>query len=858
MISVLIPSYNNVKTLPMAITSVLEANSVNEVIIIDDNSNDETEGLVNSIKNSTDKVKYFRNNKSVGSGLSFVKALKNSLSPFVLTLDPNNFVNPVGIDNLMDFLLKNNLEVAYGKMAIKKDSGIFEYTHPGNVESDYVSNRNELKDLFMYGMYMPSFGTIINKKKIIDFCDENYIKKLSNDFGANFQAENYDLLLNLSSKKARTGFLNQVVCIWDSNKNKETKKFSEQIFSGKKCFSDAGPYEEAFLFNKYYYNEDNYDNHVKFRIVNRLRKKFENPKGKLIGVENNLFRHFEDFIKRTNLQTKVKYKNEKNHSNKVMGFQSGHDVSYCILENGKPLIHEELERFTRIKEPIGDGLKFYFDSNKNKKEQISNFAFGNFGGRSGISTNFLAKKWETECNDSKSDKLMQKIIKKKSGQFQEFSHHLAHAANAFFSSNFKESLILTIDGGGCQSDGSITCTTVYKGKEKNINELKVYNFSDFNLGIGWNFVTKHFGLSIGSPKGNQAGTVMAMSSMSNSEKYVDQIIEIMTSDIIPQNNRFLYSGQSQLSEKLFGKEELTEQKMFDISSSLQKGTEILFKNLISEYLKSSPSEYLCVSGGCALNSVLIGKIKTWFPQIKEVYVPPVPYDAGLAIGSAQFLWHQIMGKERVVWKDNFTPYLGRIYSENEIKKSLKKFEGFLKFEKVDDSRVLELIKNQNIVSVFGGGSESGRRALGNRSILADPRDSKMKKLINDEVKHRQWFRPFAPSILREKVHEWFEDDASSPYMTHVLKWRSNKRKLVPAVVHYDNTARLQTVTIKDNKWYYNFLRDWEKISGVPILLNTSFNDSEPIVETPDHAIKCFLKTKINYLYFFDYNILISK
>ena len=134
----------------------------------------------------------------------------------------------------------------------------------------------------------------------------------------------------------------------------------------------------------------------------------------------------------------------------------------------------------------------------------------------------------------------------------------------------------------------------------------------------------------------------------------------------------------------------------------------------------------------------------------------------------------------------------------------------------------------------------------------------MKALINKKVKHRQWFRPFAPSILREDVKDWFEHDIDSPYMNFAIKFREEVIEKVPAVVHFNNTGRLQTVTEKDNKWYYNFIKQWKEKSGVPIVLNTSFNDREPIVETPEHAIKCYLKTNIDYLYFFDYGILVSK
>jgi len=175
-----------------------------------------------------------------------------------------------------------------------------------------------------------------------------------------------------------------------------------------------------------------------------------------------------------------------------------------------------------------------------------------------------------------------------------------------------------------------------------------------------------------------------------------------------------------------------------------------------------------------------------------------------------------------------------------------------------DKQVIDLICEQNIVCTFGGGSESGRRALGNRSILADPRSGKMKDIINYKVKHRQWYRPFAPSILREDVKDWFEKDIDSPYMSFVVPFKSNVINRVPAVVHLDGTGRLQTVTENSNKWYYNFIKKFKQKTGIPILLNTSFNDREPIVETPTHAINCFMGTNIDYLYFYEYGILVSK
>ena len=205
----------------------------------------------------------------------------------------------------------------------------------------------------------------------------------------------------------------------------------------------------------------------------------------------------------------------------IVGIQSGHNVSYSILHNGKPIIHEELERFSRVKEELGDGLKLFFDHTSIKTQKDSKFfTLGNFSGRNSDS-------WP-ECNDKNSESLMNLIIERNNGKYLELSHHMCHAANAFFSSNFDKALILTIDGGGNEDNDTVTACTVYSGEKNKIQKIKVYNLYELNIASGWNFICQLFNLSIGYPKGNQAGTLMAMASMSNSEKYVNALIDIMT------------------------------------------------------------------------------------------------------------------------------------------------------------------------------------------------------------------------------------------------------------------------------------------------------------------------------------------
>ncbi len=236
----------------------------------------------------------------------------------------------------------------------------------------------------------------------------------------------------------------------------------------------------------------------------------------------------------------------------------------------------------------------------------------------------------------------------------------------------------------------------------------------------------------------------------------------------------------------------------------------------------------------------------------------IPYDAGLAIGCVQYFLKEHLKKELVIDELFDSPYLGRSYSEDDIYDALEKFIGKVSTIQCSDLEAAKLLTRKKIISVYGGKSESGRRALGNRSILADPRHEDMKDLINEKVKHRQSFRPFAPSIIRESVSDWFVEDIDSPYMSFAIPFKEDKAKLVPAVVHLDGTGRLQTVTESSNSWYYNFIKTFSLLTDVPILLNTSFNDREPIVETPSDAIKTFLKTDIDFLYFRELNLLVKK
>ena len=542
---------------------------------------------------------------------------------------------------------------------------------------------------------------------------------------------------------------------------------------------------------------------------------------------------------------------------KIAGAWPLHDCSYCILEDGVPIIHDEYERFVREKEPAGDALKFLFE---------------NFEDTSDIVHLGLIHPISSTEKYRSSYQRMASIIEKNGGAIHAVGHHEAHAANAFFSSHFDKSIILILDGGGTEDDqGTRTAASIWLGENNKIKAEKIYPISEYNIGRVWSQVTRWiFRMSTEWPKGSKAGTIMAMAAFGNPDRFSKDFERMFGDDFdkvdvnpVGTPPRSLNRGPDPDHPFLQQWEQLMhgdDQCAFDIAAGLQAATEKVISSLIGQLITRYPDyNNICLSGGVSLNSVSIGKIRTWSEgKITGIFVPPTPHDGGLSIGAAQFVWHQILDHPRVVRTGNFSPYLGKTYSRAEVLEAIDSFQSHIEAQECSVESLVGLLEDQKIISIFGGGSESGKRALGNRSIIADPRRESIKHLINEKVKHREWFRPFAPSILREKVSEYFDQDVSVPYMEMVLPIREEMRSQVMGIVHEDGTARLQTVQADDNPFYHRLLTTWYQRTGVPILLNTSFNDREPICELPCDAINCFLGTNIDYLYFSDHQILLKR
>ncbi|HEY2455650.1 MAG TPA: carbamoyltransferase C-terminal domain-containing protein, partial [Candidatus Acidoferrum sp.] len=289
----------------------------------------------------------------------------------------------------------------------------------------------------------------------------------------------------------------------------------------------------------------------------------------------------------------------------------------------------------------------------------------------------------------------------------------------------------------------------------------------------------------------------------------------------------------------------------DMAASLQARLEEVYLGMLKKLAARTGAKAVCLAGGVAFNCVANGKIFDATP-FEQVYVHPAAGDAGLSVGAAFFVWHQILGKPRSFVMEH--AYWGPGYSREEVRgaiESNKAMQDGFTIAELNDAELMQrtagIIADGKILGWYQGRAEWGPRALGNRSIVADARRPEMKEILNRRIKHREIFRPFAPSILAEKTGEWFEKSYPSPFMTLAYSVQPEKRDKIPAPTHVDGTGRLQTVTKEANPRYHALISEFERQTGVPVVLNTSFNDNEPIVCKPEEALDCFLRTQMDAL-----------
>ena len=474
-------------------------------------------------------------------------------------------------------------------------------------------------------------------------------------------------------------------------------------------------------------------------------------------------------------------------------------------------------------------------------------------------------------------------IRKKDLNLLFTEHHISHAGSSFYPSNFEESAILTIDGVGEWCTASIC-----KGKNKKIDIIKELHFPN-SVGLLYSAFTYYLGFRVNSGEYKLIG--LAPYGIEDSEetknfinKIKSEVVDIKKDGSIFLNQKyFKYThGLKMIHEKkfhdLFGlktrkeEQEIT-QTHCNLALAIQKITEEIVIKMVIETKKLTNSKNLCLSGGVALNCVANGKIEE-LNLFDKIYIQPASGDAGGAVGCALAINHMYFNNKRV-FSNQYDlmkgSYLGPYYSNKEIIITNKKYKAVYEHVKSFDEltkRVAKLISEGNVVGWFQGRSEYGPRALGNRSILADPRNKDMQKKLNLKIKYREGFRPFAPSVIEEDYSKFFEGNITNPYMLIVKKIKSQIRKPVSeeyykknywdklytersnlqSITHVDFSARIQTVNRKTNEKYWNLINEFKKLTGVGVLINTSFNvRGEPIVNSPEDAFKCFMNTEMDFL-----------
>lgn len=555
----------------------------------------------------------------------------------------------------------------------------------------------------------------------------------------------------------------------------------------------------------------------------------------------------------------------------ILGLNSVyHEPSACLLKDGKIIAAAEEERFNRIKHSAFgnaferlpfNAIDFCLNEENINMEEIDfiSYSFDPYAKRLlAYTDNFLKIKLLNHFSIKDVLKVPNKLEDvyncNISNKFIWIKHHLCHAASTFFVSPFKKSAILSIDG-----IGEYDTTILAYGIENKIYTINTIEYPN-SIGFLWEFFSKFLGFSR-----RDSCKIMGMAAYGDSKKYTNQFKKIIKINegnfsvdlekIIGLNIyplclidpfKFIYL------KKIFNKKIISKDNFkkidYDIAASLQESTENIVINLCNYLYEKTGFENLCISGGvglnCAMNKILLDET-----DFKDIYIQPAAYDAGTAIGAAFYVWNQLNNNNRnFVMRHSF---LGPKYSERYIQKTLEESNVKYIYKENIEQASAEIIASGKYLGWFQERLEFGPRALGHRSILVDPRDEKIKETMNTKIKKREWFRPYAAAVLKDKAGEYFDlykPTISHEFMLFAVKAKENKCKEIPAVIHKDQTSRIQLVDKEVNPKFYNLIKEFENITGVPLVLNTSFNRrGEPIVCSPKNAIDMLNNTALDYL-----------
>jgi carbamoyltransferase len=570
----------------------------------------------------------------------------------------------------------------------------------------------------------------------------------------------------------------------------------------------------------------------------------------------------------------------------ILGLNAYHgDSSACLVSDGKLLCAIEEERIRRIKHWAGlptESLKWCLQYAGAQISDVDYIAVSRDPSAhlhkkilrvlsKAPSFNFLKNRFQnvSKIKDLKTSiadslDLDKSVIK---AVIQNVEHHRAHIASSFLLSLFDKSDCVSVDGFG-------DYLSVMRGSGVD-NKIEIHDWVEYphSLGIFYTALTQFLGF-------NNYGDeykVMGLSAYGENtfEQEMNQIIKLNGNGLFKLDTSYFQhdkegvdmvweGGMPSLGQIFSSKindllgsprdpQEGLNQNHKDMAFSIQAMYEKAYFNLLNSNKGNNSLGNLSLAGGCIQNSLANGKIYE-NTDYENIYIPPASYDAGTAIGAAYWVWNIVLDNKRDFVMDN--PYLGPEFSNKEIESLLidKKVEYIKLNENELYNKTATAISEGKIVGWFHGRTEWGPRALGNRSILADPRNRNMKDILNARIKKRESFRPFAPSVLEECTGEWFENSHPVPFMEKVYLVNPDKRHLIPAVVHEDGTGRLQTVSKSMNDRYYKLIKEFNRLTNVPILLNTSFNENEPIVNTPNEALDCFRRTKMDILVLNDFYI----
>lgn len=563
----------------------------------------------------------------------------------------------------------------------------------------------------------------------------------------------------------------------------------------------------------------------------------------------------------------------------ILGINAYHaDSSAAIFKDGEMIAATEEERFTRIKHWAGfptQAIRFclkeagitlaaldHITIGRDAKAKLFNkmgYLFRNPSLIAGAFSRYKNARQVTSLEDefAKIDPSVNYSSLKQ--KIKNIEHHRSHLASAFFASPFEESALLSIDG-----SGDFTTTMIGVGRG---NEIKVLDSVDFPVSCGLFYTA--FTQFLGFPHYGDEYKVMGLAPYGEA-KYTGKIEKVLrflpnglyTWDqqyfVHPTKAGFKYENNmpyvgNLFSEKFikeFGtprkKEDELTQYHKDMAASVQRVTEELIFHILKKLKERTGMNNVCIAGGVAQNSVANGKVAE-ASGFENVYIPSAGHDAGIAMGAALYLYNHVLDNPRM--KPVRSAYTGSRFTNNEIEQFLQTRN--ISYRKLPDDELFDIVTDKliepGVVGWFNGRAEFGPRALGARSIIADPRNPKAKDLLNLKIKRRESFRPFAPSILREYTGEYFTKTDEVPFMEKVFPIKKEKQAEIPAVTHVDGTGRLQTVDKTVSPRYYGLIDAFRKKTGVPILLNTSFNENEPIVNTPAEALDCFLRTQMDML-----------